>query len=53
MYDAISRIIAHNWISQGANEQQYIYYIAGAVIILITVVLVDLIYRTFSHFWRS
>lgn len=53
MYDAISEIINHAWISQGANDQQYIYYIAGSVIVLLTVVLIDLIYRTFSHFWRS
>lgn len=53
MYDIISEIIDHSWITQGAGEQQYIYYIAGALIILLTVVLVDLIYRTFSHFWRA
>lgn len=53
MYDAISEIINHNWVTQGAGEQQYIYYTAAALIIILTVVLVDLIYRTFSHFWRS
>lgn len=52
MYDIISNIIDHNWITQGANEQQYIYYISGALIIILTVVFIDLVYRVFSHFWR-
>lgn len=52
MYDLISRIIDHSWITQNAGEQQYIYYIAGALIVILTVVFIDLIYRVFSHFWR-
>ena len=52
MYDLISNIIGHSWISQNAGEQQYIYYIAGALIIILTVVFIDMVYRVFSHFWR-
>lgn len=52
MYDLISNIIDHSWISTNAGEQQYIYYICGALIIILTVVFIDLIYRVFSHFWR-
>lgn len=53
MYDIISGIIDHSWQSNYTTDQQYIYYIAGAVIILLTVVVIDLVYRTFSHFWRA
>lgn len=53
MYDIIYEIIGHSWQSNYTSDQQYIYYIAGALIILLTVVAVDLIYRLFSHFWRA
>lgn len=53
MYDVIQEIIAHAWQSNYTGDQQHIYYIAGAVIILLVVVFVDMIYRTFSHFWRA
>lgn len=53
MYDVITEIIGHAWQSNYAGDQQYIYYIAGTLIILLTVVFVDMIYRTFSHFWRA
>lgn len=52
MYDVISRIIDHSW-STGTNDQSYIYYICGALIVVFTVVFIDLIYRVFSHFWRG
>lgn len=52
MYEIISGMIAHNWTS-GTSEQQYVYFICGALIIVLTVVFVDMIYRTFSHFWRA
>lgn len=51
MYDIIYGIIDHQWTT-GTSEQQYIYYICGVLIILTFCVLVDLIYRIFSHFWR-
>lgn len=53
MYDVITEIIGHTWQSNYTGDQQYIYYIAGTLIILLTVVFVDMIYRTFSHFWRA
>lgn len=52
MYDIIKNIIDHSWITTNAGDQQYIYYICGALIIVITAVVIDLIYRIFSHFWR-
>lgn len=52
MYDLIQNIIDHSWITQGAGDQQYIYYICGCLIVVLTVVFIDLIYRVFSHFWR-
>lgn len=51
MYDLISNIIDHSW-STGSSEQQYIYYICGALIILFVCVIIDLVYRVFSHFWK-
>lgn len=52
MYQIISDIIDHAWVTN-MGEQQYIYYICGVLIVLLTVVFVDMIYRTFSHFWRA
>lgn len=53
MYDVISDIINHNWVTQNAGEQQYVYYIVGAVIALLVVVFVDLIRDIFSGFFRG
>lgn len=53
MYDQIKMIIDHNYDSTFGGEQQYIYYICGALIIVLVAVSLDLIYRVFSHFWRS
>lgn len=52
MYDLISNIIDHSWINTGAGEQSVVYYICGALIIMVVAVLIDLLYRLFSHFWR-
>lgn len=52
MYDIISRIIDHAW-STGDSAQQYVYYICGALIIVLTAVFIDMVYRVFSHFWRG
>lgn len=51
MYDLIANIIDHSW-STGSSDQQYIYYICGSLIILLTCVIIDLVYRVFSHFWK-
>lgn len=49
MYDIIESLISHSWQNNYTGDQQYIYYICGAVIILFFVVLVDL----FKEFIRS
>lgn len=43
MYDVIEELINHNWQSNYTSDQQYIYYIAGTVIIILTVYILDLI----------
>ena len=53
MYNLISNIIDHNWITQGSGEQQYIYYICCAIIPLLTVVFIDFIKDIFSGFFRG
>ena len=53
MYSVIESIIGHTWQSNYTSDQQYIYYIAGALIVIFSVVFVDLIYRVFTHFWRG
>lgn len=52
MYDIIKNIIDHTWITQSAGDQQYIYYIAGTLIVIFSVVIIDLVYRIFGHFWK-
>lgn len=52
MYDIISGIIDHSWITTNSGEQQYIYYICGALIVILTCVIIDLTYRIIGHFWR-
>lgn len=54
MYNIIYQIIDHAY--QGTNsygEQQYIYYICGALIPLLVVVFVDLIRGVFRGFFRG
>ena len=52
MYEIIQNIIGHVWNTQYSGDQQYIYYICGALIIIFSIVIIDLVYRIFSHFWR-
>lgn len=52
MYQIIEQIINHSWTT-GDSSQQYIYYICGALIIVLTAVFIDMVYRVFSHFWRG
>lgn len=53
MYDLIFEIIGHAWDSSyGSSEQQYIYTVCCVMIIILTVVFIDLIYRVFRQFWR-
>lgn len=52
MYDIISNIIDHAWISTNAGEQQYIYYTCCCLIIILTVQFLDICRGIFSRFWR-
>lgn len=52
MYDLISGLINHEYVSNYSGDQQYIYFVCGALIVILTVVVIDLIYRCISHFWR-
>lgn len=52
MYNIIENIIDHDWVT-GSSDQQYIYYICGAIIVILTVIFIDLAYRVFTHFWRG
>lgn len=53
MFDLIKALIDHNWITTNAGDQQYIYYISGCLIVILTVTFIDLGYRVFSHFWSG
>lgn len=54
MYDIIKALIDHTYETQYSGDQQYIYYIAGAMILLFSVVFIDLIYRVFrSIFYKG
>lgn len=50
MYDIISGVIDHSWTTN-SSEQQIVYYICGALIVVMVTVVVDLIYRGFRHLW--
>ena len=52
MYDVIREIINHTWQSNYTSDQQYIYYIAGTLIVIFSVVIIDLVSRIFGHFWK-
>lgn len=51
MYDIISSIIDHNWVT-GSNEQSTVYYICGSLIIILMVVFIDLVRSIFRGFIR-
>lgn len=53
MYSVVENIINHSWINNYTSDQQYIYYICGALVVILTCVFIDLIYRVFSHFWNG
>lgn len=52
MYDIVSAIVDHSWITTNSGEQNQIYYICGSLIIVLTCVFVDLVYRVFRSFWK-
>lgn len=53
MYDIITTIIDHAWQSNYGGDQQYVYYIVGALICLLVVLIVDFIKDIFSGFFRG
>ncbi len=53
MYTIIERIIDHTWQSNYTSDQQYIYYICGAMVLILTVVLIDIIKSVFASFMRK
>lgn len=50
MYDIISSIINHSWVSNYTGDQQYIYYICGALICLVISLLIDGVFRLLRGF---
>lgn len=52
MYDIIENLIGHTYVT-GDSMQQYIIYCSCVVIVILTVVFVDMVYRVFRHFWRG
>lgn len=52
MYQIIQQIINHTWVT-GSSDQQYIYYICGALIVLFAVVFIDMIRDVFRGFFRG
>lgn len=52
MYEVVEEIINHTWQSNYTSDQQYIYYICGALIVVLAAVLVDAIFDLFRRFWR-
>lgn len=51
MYDLIYNLIDHAYTS-GDTMQQYIIYTACALILILSTVFIDMVYRIFSRFWR-
>ncbi len=49
MYDLIAELIEHSYV-QGDSMQQYIIYIAGSLIVVLTAVFLDTVCRVFYHF---
>lgn len=50
MYSIIESMINHAWETSN-SMQQYIVYTCCALIIVLTVVFIDMIYRIFRGFW--
>lgn len=49
MYDLIYELLDHAHI-QGDSMQQYVIYIAGSLILVLTAVFLDTVCRVFYHF---
>lgn len=54
MFDLIKEIISHVWVNdQYTSEQQYIYFICGAMIIVLTVWVLDSLTRFIINIGRK
>lgn len=53
MYEIIQNIIDHEYVTNYGGDQQYIYCIVGALIVLLTVVFVDMVCGIFRGFFRG
>lgn len=51
MYDIISGVIDHSWVTNYTSDQQYIYYICGALICVLVPVFIDKIFDIFRSFF--
>ena len=51
MYDIVYNILNHAY-TQGDTIQSYVLYTCCSLIIILTVVFIDMLYRIFRHFWR-
>lgn len=49
MYDVVETIIGHVWETNN-SAQQYIYYICGCLIVILTVVFIDKIFEIFRRY---
>lgn len=53
MYDLISDIINHTWITQGGSgDQTYIYAVACIFLVVLIVKFIDLVESVFNRFTR-
>lgn len=55
MYDIVKDIISHTWDTSNysSSEQQIVYYICGALIIIFSTTFIDLIYRLIRGICRK
>lgn len=51
MFKIVQNIIGYT-SSSGYNSDSTILYICGSLVILLTIMFIDLIYRVFRNFWR-
>lgn len=52
MYDLVENLIDHAWQSNYTSDQQYIYYIVGTLIVIITVFLMDCLFQVVRKLFR-
>lgn len=53
MYDILSDIISHEWVSNYSGDQQYLITCCCALILVLTVAIIDAIRTGFRAFSRK